>query len=539
MAGCGSVRNGSHRGGNPSCLAKRTSLQYDGRMQKRIVLVVFIVALAAVILLALNRNYFQGQQQEVVRAKLVVPSTGEEKEDGVPGGALVADDVILTSLIPLNPDETLIDVISADFTGDGFEDQVNVVRKASLSKLNLIIGVYNAKTEVYERKFDLTTPVEQVKTFSCYGLDLTGRNRTALVYQGFDANGNSILRAYFINTDEKGSSYALQPLADLKSNGAIYLQQEDEGRYAGTVNPPYVIMLYASDVSHPESSDQIQSRWIWNAGEQKYVLSRQTKIKGSSIKSEELAKIQDGTVKTFADYLGGLWYKTEANGGGIRYVFFDYESGQIVFLLGDEEEVYNWQNSTLHYRGMYISTTNYEIETLKRSVNVSLVDLEQIGLLVHDDVSMVIKEESSWNGDYKKMKFSDFYSENSSASALKSSYIENLELGPRWRLSDGRTVIFADGVYRSASGEKSSSGSYIALQIGDNNFIQFRADAARTDAEDRLFDGYYLASYPPAAGDADQIDEDRIILQPYTVQLSESSPSSGHPFILTREGDAH
>ena len=164
-------------------------------MQKRIVLVVFIVAIAAIVLLALNRNYFQNQQQDVVRAKLVVPNTGEEKEEGVSSDAMVTDDVILTSLINLKADETLIDVISSDFTGDGFEDQVNIVRKAGLSNLHLIIGIYNSKSEMYERKADITTPVEQVKTFSCYGLDLTGRNRTALVYQGFDSSGNSILRA--------------------------------------------------------------------------------------------------------------------------------------------------------------------------------------------------------------------------------------------------------------------------------------------------------------------------------------------------------
>ncbi len=507
-------------------------------MQKRIVLVVFIVAVAAIILLALNRNYFQDQQQDVVRAKLVVPTTESEKEEGGASGAMVTDDVILTSLLNLNPDETLIDVITADFTADGFEDQVNVVRKASIANLQLIVGIYNSKTESYERKADITTPVEQVKTFSCYGLDLTGRNKTALVYQGFDSSGNSVLRAYFIKYEEKSDSYSLQSIADLKSNGAIYLQQKDEGDYTGAGNPPYEIMMYSSDLSNPESSDQIQTVWSWSAGENKYVQSKRTKIKGSSIKSGELAKIQDGTVKTFADYLNGLWYKTEATGSGVRYVFFDYESGQIVFLHDEEEEVYNWQNSTLHYRGMYISTTNFEIETLKRSVNISLLDLEQIGILVHDDVSMVIKEESSWNGDYKKMKFSDFYRENASSSALRSSYVENLEQGPLWRMSDGHTVSFSDGRYRASSGEKTSAGSYIAMQLGDANYIQFRADPVQAETEEVLLDGYYLASHPPAADDGDQIDADRIILQPYTVQLHDSFPSAGHPFILTRGQDS-
>ncbi len=510
-------------------------------MQKRIVIVVFIIVAAAIVLLALNRSYFKGEQQDVVRAKLVVPSTEGESEEGQTDGSMATGGTILTSFINLNLDETLIDVVSSDFTGDGFEDQVSVVRKASVPNLQLVVGIYNPKTEAYERVVDIATQVEQVKTFSCYGLDLTGRNRPALVYQGFDSAGNSSLRAYFISYDEKAGFYRLQLIADLKSNGAIYLQQEDEADYAGAGSPPYVIMVYSSELSRPESSDQIQTLWSWSEREQKYVQTGQNRIKGSSIKKGELAKIQDGTVKTFADYLGGLWYRTEANGSGVRYVFFDYEAGQIVFLRGDEEEAYNWQSSALHYRGMYISTTNYEIETLKRSVNVSLVDLEQISLLVNDDVSMVIKEDNAWNGDYKKMKFSDFYSESISSSALKSSYIYNLESGSQWRMGDGSTVTFSDGSYRSVSGDKVYSGNYIAMQIGGDNFIQFRADrkaAGSAPASDLLFDGCYLASYPPAADDGSQIDEDRIILQPYTVQLYDSYPSSGHPVILTRDKDS-
>ena len=507
-------------------------------MQKRIVLVVFIVTAAAIVLLSLNRGYFANEQQEVVRPKLVIPNSegeGKADADGIP---LVSDDLVMNSLVDLNPDETLIDVVSADFSGDGFEDQAIVVRKANNPKLQLAVGIYDSKTENYDRKVSFATEVEQVKTFSCYGLDLTGKNRNALVYQGFDPTGNSVLRAYFINYEGEKNAYSLQLLADLKSNGAIYLQQKDEESYSGTGNSAYDIMVYSAELTNPESSDQLQTTWIWSEGAQRYVQSKQTRIKGSSIKKGELAKIQDGTVKTFADYLNGLWYRTEGNGGGIRYVFFDYESEQIIFLLGDEEEVYNWQNSTLHYRGMHISTTNFEIENLKRNVDVSLVDLEQIGILVHDDVSMVIKEENSWNGDYKKLKFSDFYSENFASSSLKSSYIYNLEAGPRWKMSDGSSISFSAGTYSSHSGEKNYSGSYIAMQLGNDSFIQFKLENGR-DAEtaDGGLDGYYLASYPPSADDGSKIDEDRIILQPYTVHLYDSSPSSGHPIILTREKD--
>jgi hypothetical protein len=105
-------------------------------------------------------------------------------------------------------------------------------------------------------------------------------------------------------------------------------------------------------------------------------------------------------------------------------------------------------------------------------------------------------------------------------------------------MSDGSFVIFSDGTFTAQSGDKSISGSYIALQIGGNSYIQFRSEPDRDAVEtETLFDGCYLASYPPSADDSSQIDEDRIILQPYTVQLNDSYPSSGHPVILTRDKD--
>ena len=57
---------------------------------------------------------------------------------------------------------------------------------------------------------------------------------------------------------------------------------------------------------------QIQTEYDWNAGLGKYAQVRQIKVTGRNLAAKELAKIQDGTVKTFANYLDGLWYQSSS-----------------------------------------------------------------------------------------------------------------------------------------------------------------------------------------------------------------------------------
>lgn len=503
-------------------------------MQNRIVLAVFIVALSALAFLIIARNYFKPEKESETRAKLVVPTVNSENSSADSTNTVVDDGIILTSLVPLQAGETLIDIVSEDFNGDGLEDQVNAIKTANSPYLQLLIGIYNAKTERYERKAIIGTHVSQVKTFSYYGIDLTGTNRMALLYQGFTETGSSVLQAYFFDIDPKTNDFKLHIIADLESDGAIYLQQGESSSYAPEGTGAYTIMVYGSDTENPSGSDQIQSLWNWSAREQKYVQTNKIRIKGSKIAAEELSKIQDGTVKTMADYLNGLWYKTEAKTGIIRYIFFDYESAQIIFSTGQEEEVYNWANSSLHYRGIYISSTNFEIETLKRNINVNIADLEQINIAIHDDVSMVIKEESAWNGSYKKMKFSDFYKENTSANGTKPTYIESLERGPFWQMSDGTHIIFTSGTYRVKTADKEYSGTYTPLQIENQTFIQFRTKTVTGQEKDEFWSGIYQISYSPSIEDDSKIDDNRIIIQPYTLTLTEAYATDGHPFILTR-----
>ena len=133
---------------------------------------------------------------------------------------------------------------------------------------------------------------------------------------------------------------------------------------------------------------------------------------GSRIAARELARIQDGTVETFADFLDGLWYKTSSAQSGIRYLFFDHAQKEVIFLYDDTEEVYAWEDSNLRRSGIYITTTNKSITNMQRRCDISLAGIDEVRIHIIDDVRMIIKENNLWDGSYRKMTaFTSFTSD--------------------------------------------------------------------------------------------------------------------------------
>lgn len=499
-------------------------------MKKQFVIVVFVIVAAVLAFVLASRQYFNTSKKQMTSAITVIPQSDSLSEQTASNSSIIKDDTVIESLIPLAPDETLLNIVSMDFNGDGYEDQVNAIKSADSPYLQLLVGLYDSQKYQYTRSAQIATRVTQVKTFTYTGMDLVGDHRTALVYQGFDQNSNAILQAYFIE-NSKGK-IVLTPIADLQSNGSIYIEQtERDESYDQSLarGRSFAIWTYSSDEENPSSPDQIQTCWEWDGSQKKYVQTKSVRVKGSHVEAKELAGILDGTVSSFTNFLDGLWYKTGKSSDDIRYLFFDRYGKQIIFLIGDDEEVYNWQNNSLHYRGMYISATNFEIDTLQRNVNISLLSSNEIRVLIQDAVRMVISEENVWNGEYKKMKFSNIYSDKA-VTEVSTDYIKNFEESRIWKSSDGTSVTFENGNYKVVSDIINDNGEYIPLNIGSNEFIQFRSNTTTP-----FFNGAYLAVYSSSGEDDSVKDKNRVILQPYVIKAKESYPSEVRPVILTHE----
>ena len=487
-------------------------------MHKRIIPVVFIAAASCILVAFLARKYVERPQDTGASTRIVVPrfKSDDKSPDFATGD--YQDITPQVSLVPLLNNETLISVLSQDFDGDGFDDQVNAVKTSGSPYLELLVGLYNPAKSVYERMTKIPTEISQGRTFSYTGLDLTGDHRTALVYQGIADNGNSVLQAFFLLRND--GKFTLEKIADLEADGTVFVQQsERSSSYERSLSrgESFPIWAYSSDTSSGGATGQIQTQYSWNEQERKYIQSQQIRVPGSRIAATELARIQDGTVETFASFLDGLWYKTETNGGSQCYLFFDYASREIMFFR-EEGSVFNWVRSILRRDGIYLSLTNQDVMSFQRRMDIGLRGTDEIRVRINDDIRLLIGEVDVWNGDYKKAKDISVLRKNKDREPVTDSYLRIMQETAAWRTADGADVKFSDGKYTVTGDNIFDTGMYYALEFNGEAFLQFRSST-----KSPRFSGTYLL----------ERSDTGLVLQPYRLLPVGGEPLAEYPVLLT------
>ncbi len=489
-------------------------------MRKRIVaLFIVFIALAIVSAYIAKQYFIQTVQEQTLFPIEVIENNFSNPAGSVNFETSPSDDDTMISLLHLRGDETLIGVVSQDFDGDGYDDQVNAIKTVSSPYISLLVGLYNPQTNDYERNATIATQVVQSNTFSFTGMDLTGDHRTALVYQGFKESGDAVLKAFFVSKNH--GEFSLRQIADFTGDGSIFIQQVDRydaydrSRANGASFP---IWVYTSDSENPQSMDQLQICYDWDASSGTYEKTKQVRVAGVKIAQQVLEQIQDGNVETFAAFLNGLWHRKYENED--YYIFFDYDSSEVVFFK-QEEEVYNWTRSNLRRNGIYLSTVNQEIENLQRLIDISLRNVDEINIRIRDDVRMLISETNLWDGPYKKL--SPGSSAGKTASVKKTDFIKILEENASWKMADDTSVIFSKGAYTASGDIVNDSGLYTKVRVLDNDYIQFRSSTASP-----LFKGMYMISYLSSD------NENALVFVPYKVLPDGAHPSEEKSIMLTR-----
>ena len=169
---------------------------------KKFIPAVFVVIAALLALFFIGRNLFV-KEDAVARSRVITPlvengdENTEKKEDEY-------EDFTPTSFIELANDETLLNIVTMDIDGDGFDDQINIVKTSKGPYLVLIVGLYNPPTTSYIRAAWLATNITQLRTFACTGIDVIGNHKKSLVYQGVTDSGRSVLRIFNGNRPRGG-----------------------------------------------------------------------------------------------------------------------------------------------------------------------------------------------------------------------------------------------------------------------------------------------------------------------------------------------
>ncbi|MCR4579461.1 MAG: pallilysin-related adhesin [Treponema sp.] len=456
------------------------------KIKSKVFLILFVISIIVIALLFfITKQIAQRNNTEVTSAKLVPAVAADASGSDSDSYTKLMQNETFKTFVTLNPTETLISSQIMDLNDDGFDDEVIVTRKAGSQYFYIIPTLYNSSTGDYERIAQIQTKNSRIKNFSYFGMDMSGEHRTDLIYQGVEDDGISVLKIYMCKKTTSGSNaYELINIGDFKSDETIFIQQVERSEsYALSLSKgaSYSVWVYKSENFGKEgaeaSSNQIQQEYKWNALMQTFELAQEYKVNANRIAAKELSRIQDGTVETFAGFLNGLWYKTANTDSNIRYIYFDYNLKEVILVLKDKIEVYEWGDSRLRHNGIYLSTVNSDIMNLHRRFDIALVNVDEIKITIRDEINLAIRETNLWDGQYKKLNMqSSFEGEEQTSEASK--FVEALTEVTAWHTADSQTTIsFDQNVYFFHSGEMTEKGVYAVMDIGSYRVIQFRSDS--------------------------------------------------------------
>ena len=429
-------------------------------------------------------------EYKTIRAKIVKPNSQQiisETEK------VIIDETeaeLQTSLIELQPGETLLNALSIDMNNDAFDDQIISIRKNNSPSIYLVTGIYNPKKKTYERQSEIETEITQTNTFSFSVLDMTGDHINALTYTGQNEKQETVLKVFLPEFSEKKFKYDI--IAEFSADATIFIQQlqrSDPYSFSQTQGESFPIWVYSSDSSKGKDSlDQIQTMYDWDRIARKYIKVSESRVAGKKIAANELRKIQDGTSQTFERFLDGLWYKSSADDSTLRYVFFNTAKREIIFSTDKIQEIYQWNTTSLRRSGANLTMVNTSVTSLVRRFDVALNDIDEIKVKVNDEVKMAITQETLWDGTYKKISLQSL---NNQQNDFDSEVLKKIESNSHiWTTSTNTSVTIKNGQYSATNESWSANGAVTSLRIKGTTLLQFKSFS-----EEKYLNGYYLPAF--------------------------------------------
>ena len=492
---------------------------------KKLTAILFILISLVIAFFIIRESIGQSDKgsESVVPFELTQQVTNNNKESI----KSVSDIGEFNVMIPLFPDEIAVSTLSLDFDDDYYPDQIVAVKDSADPFIKILVCLYNATYGTFERTYKITTVIEKMESFSLDVLDITGTHANSIIAYGLTESNESLLYAWLSELTD--FTLKFKEIAAIKAEGTTLVHQiARSSSYAFSKEPgeSFPIWAYTSVPGAPENSlDQMHIVYDWSEKNEKYEKQSEKLIYGKNINAQDLAKIFDGTEKTFGTFLNSTWVKTNSNGESVS-IYFNYPQRTIIFLNGDTAESYTWENSIMRTNGILIYTENVNVPTLLRRVGVTLVSADEIRVIATDALSLVTTPSTLWDGTYKKQgieQISDtfYFSNMPKNEELLLSY-KDIITSKTWSSDFEHTIDFIDSVFTINIDTVQEVGAYTVFNEYNEILIQFK-----NQSEDGFLDGFYIASIIEEKEEPTQL-----VLTPVVLGATQLTPSIDSKIIL-------
>ncbi|MGP1454666.1 MAG: pallilysin-related adhesin [Treponema sp.] len=187
-----------------------------------------------------------------------------------------------------------------------------------------------------------------------------------------------------------------------------------------------------------------------------------------------LHELQKGNSDSFQSFLAGLWYEPASKTNPQRSIFFNNREKLIIFSIDNIEEIFTITSSVVKQYGILFSAHNTSIPSIKRRIDISMVNVDEINIRVIDDVARLkIETTSSWDGLYRKTSNISYNEKHKlqQISKIKTLLSEN---GALWKTADGHTLSFSDSLYTFEYNDNTEKGKYTLFTIQDTVIMQWK-----------------------------------------------------------------
>ncbi|MDL2228901.1 pallilysin-related adhesin [Treponema sp. OttesenSCG-928-L16] len=507
---------------------------------------VFIIAVGAIVFLLDLPGVFarMNQEEDIRQSRIIIPqhtSSDEIYPSGSDAERMAYED-IMASKVALRDGEHLVAVVTEDFDGDLQDEQVIAYRNLLELESPIILAYidFDQPSGTYQRIWEAATPATRPGTFSLYTNDMIGDRSVCVLALGMNGAGEQTLTIFRKNwenassaADARGIPPVQQPfgkIMELRIDGSISVQETERPRayqlgYAS--GQSFSIAAYGRDYESSNILDQIEIIYAYNPVNGLYEQTGINRIPGTQIEERRVREILSGGPAHFEQFLEGLWYYVGPGGtaDSRQYIYFDPGKREIIFFGDGAQQVFSWMNSSSLRNGLYVSSRNISVSTLRRYMNVELQSLDSIRIKVSEDVQLKILVSAPWDGSYRKAPSARGSIAAESGPSIPT-YLDMVYNG-----SIGTLTFLPDGSYELLSAGTRLEGKYSFFTLDSRELLELRpGDPANNGREVYLVERTAPpesgeAESPPPAGSAmDELTLTRVRLGTKGIQEVHESP---------------
>ncbi|MDR3167711.1 MAG: pallilysin-related adhesin [Treponema sp.] len=466
-----------------------------GKAVKILTTLVFVFTALAVGLLGVLPNdiFYSQNNTRSGQTRIVIPHTAAgDGEWGSPEQATYKD--TLLPEFPLKDGEVLAAVLTQNFDDDPTDEYIIAYRNLLELEGPICITYIDAEpfSGAYKRIWSTPTAATRPGTISLFTMDIVGDGGLCIVLSGMNGAGEDTLTVLRQNNfpppadtspgiDRRETDRSFNKIAELRIDGFISVLEADR-----PPGQPCAIAAYGRDYGSSNALDRVEIIYTYNPVNGLYEQSQYTKVPGDQIEQRRIRELLSGNVETFEQYIEGLWYFVNPQGlpEQEQSIYFDCSNKEIIFYGDEIEQVFVWQNSTPTRYGLYLSTQNSSVTTLKRVIFIELESLDNLRIRVTEDVQLKIGINAPWDGVYRK---TGAFEEKGGEVYSIPTHIEAVYGG-----SIGTLRFNKDGTYELSNTNLYKKGNYTFFLMDGKVLLELRPQQAGISRD------IYQVHYPDA-----------------------------------------